>query len=140
MILHRFFNVFTTLILIVLFLVVVPISFISATHYPEVSHIQFPLLFGLFMTLIPYFVAIRSIEQIVYKVKNKFKLFNFIASDTLIIMMYITGLSYLTSNNAGHAIFTVTAGPILIVCCAMLVFVPIYHFYSNEKEIYSCEN
>ncbi|MFC4401594.1 DUF2975 domain-containing protein [Gracilibacillus xinjiangensis] len=82
----------------------------SVTMYPEYSHLQYPVLFGIYLTTLPFFYAIIQSWQLLNNVSNDRSfssasirsLVKIKYCALLIIAIYTVGMAVLLAYNALH--------------------------------------
>ena len=102
----------------------------AAVMNPEYAHLQYPVLFGLYMTVIPFFFALYEAWKLLIRVqqKNAFSevsitsLGNIKKYALLIIVLYIFGMFFLVFQNALHPGLFIMRLVIIFTSCVISFF------------------
>lgn len=106
---------------------------IAATNNPEYAHLQYPVLIGLYITVLPFSIALFEGFRLLNIIKNKqvFTELSVISLDRikkcamLIIILYVLGSILLFLQNALHPGIAIIALTIIFISIVIALFIVI---------------
>ena len=101
-----------------------------AEMYPEFAYLRYPILIGLYITVIPYFIALQQTFKLLIHIdgNNAFTEFSVNALNNIrhcavaISISYIVGVVFLFSQNALHPGVAIIGFTIILASAAIAVF------------------
>lgn len=102
----------------------------TAEMYPEFAYLQYPILFGLYITAIPFFIALYQALKLLNYIDNNnafselsVKALKYIKYCAVTIsILYVIGIIFLMSQNASHPGIAVIGLTILLTSAVIAVF------------------
>ncbi|WP_033826538.1 DUF2975 domain-containing protein [Bacillus andreraoultii] len=100
-----------------------------ANMYPEFAHLQYPILIGVYLTVIPFFIALYEAFRLLRFIERGeafselavFSLGRIKSSAIAIFVLYIVGIIYLITQSALHPSIALVG--IVIVFATIVIYV-----------------
>ncbi|UOQ83732.1 DUF2975 domain-containing protein [Gracilibacillus salinarum] len=102
----------------------------TARMYPEYAHLHYPVLIGMYVTAIPFFIAVYQAFKLLNYINNN-KAFSGLSVQALtyirysantIIALYIAGSIFLITQQALHPSIAIVGFTIVFASCIIAVF------------------
>lgn len=119
-----------------------------AEMYPEYAHLRFPILIGIYLTVIPFFIALYHALKLLHVIEQQ-RAFSPISVNALkqikycaitISLIYIIGAIYLITENALHPSLIVIGVTIIFASFVVSVFSDVLQKLLNSALEIKLEN
>jgi len=119
-----------------------------AEMYPEYAHLRFPILIGIYLTVIPFFIALYHALKLLHVIEQQ-RAFSQISVNALkqikycaitISLIYIIGAIYLITENALHPSLIVIGVTIIFASFVVSVFSDVLQKLLNSALEIKLEN
>lgn len=106
-----------------------------AISNPDYAHLRLPLLLGLYITLIPFYIALYQAFRLLHFIEKQYafsaaSLYSLCVIKNCavaIVVLYIAGMSYLAFSNALHPGIAVMGAIILFACISIALLSMLLH-------------
>lgn len=101
----------------------------TVNMYPEFAHLQYPILIGVYLTVIPFFIALYEAVRLLRLIERGeafselavFSLGRIKSSAIAIFILYIVGMIYLMTQSALHPSIAIVG--LVIVFATVVIYV-----------------